>query len=218
MNERIRILLADDHTLVREAIAMQLCTQSDFDVVASVRTGREAVAKTRDLQPDVVILDQDLTEMDPMSAARVIFQESPSSKVLFLSDDDNAEPFFRSVSAGATGYLVKHAHFSDFLDAIHALAEGRSYIWPSLNGAILDRLRESSSFNPEDMGYSQLSEREREVLKLIAYGHPVRNIAERLVVSVSTVQSHRANLLEKLRLRSTVDLVRYAIRLGLIDP
>ena len=218
MSDLIRVIIADKLTLVREAIERQLNALPDIEVVASVGSGREAVARTHDLQLDVVILDLDMAEHESLQSARIIFEDIPTTKVLFLTNESDANAFFRSVGAGISGYLVRVAGFDDFVAAIRSLASGQDYIWAALNGAILDHLRSTVPFDPNDMGYSQLSEREREVLKLIAEGQSVRTIAERLVVTPSTVQTHRTHVLEKLRLQSTVDLVRYAIRLGLIEP
>lgn len=206
------ILLADDHTVVRKGIRMILSAQADLDVVAEASNGLEAVAEASRTQPDLVIMDVNMEGMNGIEAARRIADVAPRSRVLALSMHRDAVYVREMLRAGAKGYLVKDADDDALLDAVRAVARGEAYLSPSVAGAVLADYRKYVT-NPIDL----LTAREREVLQLIAEGRTNKEIASHLNLSVYTVEAHRSRLMEKLNLHSTGDLVRFAIRNGMIS-
>lgn len=213
----IRVLIAEDHSIVRDGLRMLLQSASDFVVVAEAADGREAVARAKESQPDVAILDISMPDLNGLDATRLLKIESPQTQVLILTMHESDEYFFRALQAGATGYVLKKAATQDLLSAVRAVARGEAFLYPSvakkLIGDYLNRVQTDAA--PSD--YARLSDREREVLILIAEGVSNQQIAERLVISTSTVQTHRAHILEKLGLQTTADIVKYAVQHGLIE-
>ncbi len=212
INKRTRILLADDHTVVRKGIRMILSAQPDLEVVAEAKNGLEAVTETERTQPDVVIMDVNMESLNGIEAARRIAEVSPRTRVLALSMHRDAVYVREMLRAGAKGYLVKDADDDALLDAVRAVARGEAYLSPSVADAVLTDYRKHVT-NPVDL----LTTREREVLRLIAEGGTNKDIANQLNLSVYTVEGHRGRLMEKLNLHSTGDLVRFAIRNGFIS-
>jgi DNA-binding NarL/FixJ family response regulator len=209
---KIRILLADDHTVVRKGFRMLLSAQPDLEVVGEARNGREAVEQTELTQPDVVIMDVSMPELNGIEGTRRIADASPRTRILALSMHRDSVYVREMLRAGARGYLVKDADDDALLDAIRAVARGEAYLSPSVADAVLADYRKHVT-NPIDL----LTTREREVLQLIAEGKTNKDIASLLNLSVYTVEAHRGRLMEKLNLHSTGDLVRFAIRNGLIS-
>jgi DNA-binding NarL/FixJ family response regulator len=224
----IRVLLADDHDILRDGLHALLEMASDIAVVGEARTGREAVAEAVRLCPDVVIMDIGMTELDGIEACMRIRQRAPEVRVLFLTMHEAEEYFFRALRAGAAGYVVKRTAAADLLAAIRAVARGESFLSPSVARALVEEYaerethslaeREGASARGVADHYATLTSREREVLQLVAEGHTNQEIADQLHLSVKTVQSHRAAVMEKLHLRDVTHLVRYAVRHGLVDP
>jgi len=208
----IRILLVDDHTVVRKGIRMILSAQPDMEVVAEAKNGLEAVAEAERTQPDVVIMDVNMEGLNGIEGARRIANISPRSRVLALSMHRDAVYVREMLRAGAKGYLVKDADDDALLDAVRAVARGEAYLSPSVADAVLTDYRKHVT-NPMDL----LTAREREVLQLIAEGKTNKDVANQLKLSVYTVEAHRSRLMEKLNLHSTGDLVRFAIRNGIIS-
>ena len=208
----IRILLVDDHTVVRKGIRMILSAQPDMEVVAEAKNGLEAVAEAERTQPDVVIMDVNMEGLNGIEGTRRIAGISPRSRVLALSMHRDAVYVREMLRAGAKGYLVKDADDDALLDAVRAVARGEAYLSPSVADAVLTDYRKHVT-NPRDL----LTAREREVLQLIAEGKTNKDIANQLKLSVYTVEAHRSRLMEKLNLHSTGDLVRFAIRNGIIS-
>lgn len=208
----IRILLVDDHTVVRKGIRMILSAQPDMEVVAEAKNGLEAVAEAERTQPDVVIMDVNMEGLNGIEGTRRIAGISPRSRVLALSMHRDAVYVREMLRAGAKGYLVKDADDDALLDAVRAVARGEAYLSPSVADAVLTDYRKHVT-NPMDL----LTAREREVLQLIAEGKTNKDIANQLKLSVYTVEAHRSRLMEKLNLHSTGDLVRFAIRNGIIS-
>jgi DNA-binding NarL/FixJ family response regulator len=209
---KIRILLADDHSVVRQGFSAILRAQADMDVIAEATNGREAVEKARELQPDVIVMDVAMPELNGIEATRRIQEEAPRSRVLALSMHKDAVYVREILRAGARGYLLKDSIDVDFISAVRAVARGDGYISPAVSEAVLSDYRKHVT-NPIDL----LSSREREVLQMIAEGLINKEIATKLNLSVYTVEAHRGRLMEKLNLHSTSELVRFAIRNGLID-
>jgi two-component system response regulator NreC len=210
--KKTRILLADDHTVVRKGIRMILSAQPDLEVVAEAKNGNEAVAEAERTLPDVVIMDVNMEGLNGIEGARRIGDVSPRTRVLALSMHRDAVYVREMLRAGAKGYLVKDADDDALLDAVRAVARGEAYLSPSVADAVLTDYRKHVT-NPVDL----LTAREREVLQLIAEGNTNKDIANQLNLSVYTVEAHRSRLMEKLNLHSTGDLVRFAIRNGFIS-
>lgn len=206
------ILIADDHAVVRSGFRMILSGQQDLRVVAEASNGREAVEKAVELQPDVCVMDVSMPELNGIEATRRILRDSPGTKVLALSMHKDAVYVREMLRAGAKGYLLKDCDQGEFLKAVRAVALGKGVLSPEVSSAVLDDYRKHVS-HPIDL----LSTREREVLQLIAESKTNKEIATTLNLSVYTVESHRGRIMEKLNLRSTGELVRFAIRNGLID-
>ena len=215
----IHVLLAEDHHVVRAGLRLLLESQPDMEVVAEAASGSEAVALARQLRPDVVVMDITMPDMDGLTATRVIRTDVPDTQVLILSMHASDVYFFQALDAGAAGYVVKKAASDELLDAVRIVASGDAYFHPSVARKLL-RLyrRRSATASTEPPGYASLTSREKEVMMLLIQGYTNQEVANRLSISPSTVQAHRTRVLEKLNLRSVVDLVRYAIRHGLMEP
>lgn len=213
----IRILLAEDHGIVRDGLRMLLQSQPDLAVVAEASNGREAVARAKETQPDVAILDISMPELSGLEATRLIKTESPETRVLILTMHESDEYFFRALEAGASGYVLKKAATQDLIAATRAVARGEAFLYPSVAKKLISDYLQRVQSGSEQTGYSSLSEREREILLLIAEGSSNQQIADRLSVTTSTVQTHRAHILEKLGLQTTADLIKYAVQHGLVS-
>lgn len=210
-SRKTRIVLADDHTIVRKGLRMILAAQDDLEVIGEASNGKEAVEQVTLLQPDVVIMDVNMAELNGIEGARRISGVAPRVKVLALSMHRDSVYVREMLRAGAKGYLVKDIDDDALLDAVRAVARGEAYLSPAVANAVLEDYRKHVS-NPIDL----LTPREREVLQLIAEGKTNKEIATHLNLSVYTVEAHRSRLMEKLNLHSTGDLVRFALRNGFI--
>jgi two-component system, NarL family, response regulator NreC len=208
----IRILLADDHALVRQGFRMILEAQPDMEIVGQAGNGREAVELAGQLHPDVAVVDVAMPELNGIEATRRIGQISPRTRVLALSMHKDSVYVREILRAGARGYLLKDSGDADLVAAVRAVAKGDGYISPSVSDAVLSDYRRHVS-DPLDL----LTSREREVLQMIAEGKTNKEIAASLNLSVYTVEAHRGRVMEKLNLHSTGELVRFALRNGLID-
>ncbi|HKZ51086.1 MAG TPA: response regulator transcription factor [Dehalococcoidia bacterium] len=217
MTTEIRIVLAEDHAVVRSALRLLLDAEADMTVVGEAENGLEAVARASHLQPDVILMDIAMPGLGGIEAARQVVRHCPQVNVLILTMYDDPEHFFRSLEAGALGYVPKSASEQELLRAVRTVARGQSYLYPSLATALvsdyLELVRQGERSDP----YERLTERERETLSLIAAGFSNREIADRLCISVHTVHNHRARLMEKLGLHDRLELLKYAIRRGLVD-
>ena len=216
----IRVLLAEDHNVVRDGLRLLLDAQADIEVIAEATTGREAIVLSREDCPDVVVLDISMPDLDGIQATKLIRVECPQTQVLILTMHESDAYFFRALQAGAAGYVLKKAASEDLINAVRAVARGEAFFYPSLARKLLDDyLGHRGSAPPVGPpGYEELSDREREIMFLLVRGLSNQEIAEKLVISPSTVQTHRTRVLQKLGLETTVDLVRYAVRHGLIEP
>ncbi len=215
----IRVLLAEDHNVVREGLRLLLNAQSDIRVIGEATNGRQAVALARECCPDVAVLDISMPDLDGLQAASLIRAECPQTQVLILTMHESDAYFFRAVEVGAAGYLLKKAASEDLISAVRAVAQGEAFFYPSMARKLLEGYLKHDRSAPAagPSGYDELSDREREVMFLLVRGLSNQEIAEKLVVSASTVQTHRTHILQKLGLETTIDLVRYAIRHGLIE-
>jgi DNA-binding NarL/FixJ family response regulator len=209
----IRVLIADDHGIVRSGLRMLLERQSDVEVVGEADDGVAALEMAQSEQPDVAVLDVSMPRMTGLQAAREISAYSPTTRVLLLSMHDDERYFFEGLEAGAAGYVLKRAADTDLIDAVRTVAAGRTFLSGSAQQALLREWQEGGRAGPAD----PLTPREVEVVKLIAEAYTNKQIAETLKLSEKTVESHRANVLSKLGMRDRVELVRYAIRRGLVE-
>ena len=209
----IRVLIADDHGIVRSGLRMLIDRQLDMSVVAEASDGVDALQMTQAEHPDVAVLDVSMPRMTGLQAAREIRAHSPDTRVLLLSMHDDERYFFEGLEAGAAGYVLKRAADTDLIDALRTVAAGRTFLSDDAQATLMHAWQEGRA-EPED----PLTPRELEVVKLIAEAFTNRQIAETLQVSEKTVESHRSNLFAKLGMRDRVELVRYAIRRGLVEP
>jgi DNA-binding NarL/FixJ family response regulator len=213
----IRILLADDHTLVRQGLRRILEEQPGWQVVAETGNGLDAVKLASDLQPDVVILDIGMPQLNGLEAARQIAKKLPAARVLILSMHADEVHITKAIEAGAVGYLVKDSADTELVRAVTATAEGKSYFSPAAAAVLLGEYRRSLARRGVTDRYELLSDREREVLQLMAEGHSSKSIAAVLGISPATVETHRSHVFEKLDLHSIAEAVLYAVRRGLIS-
>ena len=208
----IRVLLADDHAMVRKGFRLILEAQSDMQIVAEAGNGREAVELAEKLHPDVVVMDVAMPELNGIEATRRLASSSPHTRVLALSMHKDSVYVREILRAGARGYLLKDSIDSDLINAVRAVSRGDGYISPGVSDAVLSDYRRHVT-DPLDL----LTSREREVLQMIADGKTNKEIAAALNLSIYTVDAHRGKIMEKLNLHSTGELVRFALRHGLID-
>lgn len=211
----IRLLLVDDHAILRAGVRMLLQQQPDITVVADVGSGAEALTIVEELRPDVVILDISLPDKSGVNVARELVRRHPDGKVLVLTMHEEVNYLQQLFEAGAWGYLLKSAADAELVTAIRTVYEGKKYVDPSLAGELASQLW-SPPGRPEPNAEVLLSQREREVLAYIAQGYTNKETAARLHVSVKTVESYRMRLMRKLGLKTRADLVRYAARIGLL--
>jgi len=214
---KIRVLLADDHTIVRSGLRMVLEAELDIEVVAEAGNGAEALEKALAGGVDLAIFDVSMPRMTGLQAAAKLHRQRPEMRMLMLSMHDNEQYFFEALKAGASGYVLKTAANRDLVEACRASMRGEPFLYPPAVTALIRDYLDGASRGetpPEDL----LTAREMEVVKLIAEGHSSEEIAEMLVLSHKTVERHRANVLGKLGMRDRVDLTRYAIRRGLVEP
>jgi DNA-binding NarL/FixJ family response regulator len=208
----IRIIIADDHGVVAEGLKHVVEAQSDMQVVSLAVDGREAVHQARDLQPDVVLMDLSMPELNGADATRAILERDPKCRVIVLSMYAEREYVRRALKAGAAGYVVKRSAAKEVVDAIRAVHAGQRYLSPRVADVVID---DYAGDAPDDL-LAKLSQREREVLQLLAEGHTGAQIAERLSLSQKTVETYRARLVEKLGIRDVAGLVRFAIQRGIV--
>lgn len=208
-----RILIADNHTLFLQGLRSLVEQQPDFEVVGEASDGREAVQRTRELRPDVVLMDVVMPGLNGFDATRMIREETPGTRILALSMHVDKRYVLGMLDAGAAGYVPKDASFDEVARAIRAVAAGQGYLAPSIAGLVVEGYARRTANSTATT--STLSQREREVLQLLAEGSTAREIGRRLHISVKTVETHRRNLLGKLELETVADLVRYAIREGI---
>jgi len=212
---KLTVILADDHQVIREGLRNLIDDQSDMEVVAEASNGRDAIDLCDEMKPDVVVMDVAMPDLNGIEATRQIITECPNTKVLALSMHSDKHYAAGMLGAGASGYVLKDCAFDELADAIRRIAGGSSYLSPEIEGVVLRDYVERLSGQGGDSAFSVLTDREREVLQLVAEGHTTKQIAEDLHVSVKTVESHRQNIMDKLEIRSIAELTKYAIREGL---
>ncbi len=211
MNE-IKIIVVDDHAVMRDGIRALLSLHEDIQIVGEASDGREAIEKVAELVPNVVVMDIAMPGIDGLEASRRILKKNPRVKILVLTQHDNREYIISAVKAGVSGFVPKRALGAELVSAIRAVSQNESFLYPSAATALIEDYRKKAEVEP----YDQLTSREREILKLIAEGKTNRQIADMLCISIKTVLGHRAKVMEKLDLHNRTELIKYAIRKGLI--
>ena len=211
----IRVLLADDHTVVRESVAAALRNSGECQIVAETADGISTIAAAHEVQPDVAVVDISMPRLNGMEVVRRLTNELPRTRVLVLTMHEEEEYVLQVVRAGASGYLVKHAATSELLNAIRTVAGGGVYFGPYATRVLAEQLQQPQKATADP--YGALSPREREVLHLVVDGHTIKEIAQRLEISTKTAENHRGRVLAKLGVRNSAELVRYAMRKHLVE-
>ncbi|ACN15516.1 TRAP-type C4-dicarboxylate transporter, periplasmic solute-binding protein [Desulforapulum autotrophicum HRM2] len=215
---KIKVLVAEDHTIVRKGLCSLLYSEPDIEVVGEAENGREAIKMVEELAPDVVLMDISMPELNGMDATRQLKKKYPDVKILILSMHSTEEYIFETLRAGASGYLIKRSAPTDLIKAIHAAHAGDCFLSPSISKKVIKNyVQQKQGLSLEPRGLDLLSAREREVLQLIAEGHANREIAGHLYISPKTVEAHRNHIQKKLGLNGTAELTKYAIRKGLVE-
>jgi NarL family two-component system response regulator LiaR len=212
----IRILLVDDHAILRSGLRALLANYPDLEVVGEAGDGAAALTRVNELKPDIVVMDVAMPGMNGLSATRQILETHPQTKVLILTQYSNKEYVLPLLRAGAGGYVLKQAVDTDLVTAIRAVARGESFLYPPVAKMVLEAYLKEPSGVPDDP-FTQLTEREREILILVARGRSTREIAEMLHISPNTVDVHRARLMQKLELHSIAEITSFAVRRGLLE-
>lgn len=212
--QKIRVLIVDDHTIVRDGITALLAIAGDIEVVGEAENGLEALKMVRELLPDVVLMDISMPVMDGLESTRRINKEFPRIKVLVLTQHDDKEYVFPVIEAGASGFISKVAASSELVAGIRAVSQGDSYLSPSVARLLVEDYQQGR-IHLKSNPYEGLTDREREVLKLAAEGHTTQEIADILVVSKKTIEGHKTNLMAKLGIRNRTELIKYALRKGI---
>ncbi len=209
---RIKVLVVDDHSIVREGVRALITADGDIEVVGEADDGTQAIEQVEGLTPDVVVMDIAMPRMDGLEATRRIHKQYPDTKVLILTQHDNPEYILSSIKSGAAGCIPKRALATDLVSAIHSVYKGDSFLYPPMAKVLVESYR--SEVHDD---YESLTDREREILKLIAEEHSGAEIADMLFISMNTFLNHRKNLMKKLHVKSQTGLIKYAIRKGIIS-
>lgn len=210
----VRIIIVDDHNVLRTGLRALLSTETVLEVVGEAADGEEAIILSKQLHPDVIIMDITMPGINGLETAKKILSDAPGVKVLFLTMHEDVNLLQEALDIGAVGYVLKRAVESELINAIHAVTRGDLYVDPALTRALFQR---TASPPPSNLVAESISPRETEVLKLIAQGYTNRQIGDTLCISIRTVESHRANIMQKLNIKSRVELVRYALDHGIFD-
>ena len=214
--QKIRVLIVDDHTLVRDGIRALLSLVADVEVVGEAENGKEAIEKVRELFPDVVLMDLSMPVMSGLEATRRIRKEFPRTKVVAVTQYDDSEYVIPVIEAGACGFVTKMVAFAELASAIQAAYRGDSFLSPTAAASLVEEFQQKTNSEGEKDPYQLLTDREKEVFKLIAEGHTAREIADVLVVSPKTVDWYKTSLMKKLNIHNRIDLIKFAIRKGII--
>lgn len=214
---KTKVVIADDHAIVREGVRMILAKEKDIEVVGEAEDGQQALQLVETLKPTVVVMDISMPGMGGIEATQALKERHPEVAVLALTMHEDESYVFQLLRAGASGYVLKRAAAQDLVQAVRAAAKGEAFLYPSVARKVVEDYLKRVEAGEERERYGGLTEREREILTHIAQGLSNQQIAEKLFISIKTVQTHRAHILEKLGLHDRTELVRYAIRKGLID-
>lgn len=214
----MKLMIVDDHAVVRSGLASLLHGKHGIEVVGEAADGDEGIAKALQLQPDVVLMDLSMPHgKDGMTATAELKQKAPDIAVLVLTMHDDDEYLFRAIHAGAAGYILKSAPHDELVSAIQSVANGNAYLYPTATKRLMNEYLERHKHGNNAGAFETLSEREKEILSWTAKGYSNKEIAEQLILSVKTVETHKANLMEKLGLKTRPDLIKYALKKGLLN-
>ncbi len=216
--KKIRVLIAEDHTIVRQGLCALLRSEPDIEVVGEASDGSEAVEMAERLNPDIILMDIGMRTLNGLDATRKIKKTLPHIRILVLTMYDNEEWIFQILKAGATGYLIKDSAMTDLISAIRAVHRGDSYLSPSISRKVIDDYIRRAEGGEKASAADLLSGREREILQLIAEGNSIPKVASLLCISKKTVEAHKNHIMEKLGIHDKVGLIKYAIRKGLTNP
>jgi len=214
---KIRVLVTDDHAIVRDGICALLAVTGDIEAVGAAANGREALEMVAKVSPDIVLMDIVMPLMDGLEATRRIRKEFPDTKVIILTQYEDREYVLPVIEAGASGFISKIAASSELTSAIRAVYRGDSFLSPSVARLLVEDYRQIARAGKNKDAFEQLTDREREILKLLVEGHSTKEIARMLVISPKTVERHKTNLMAKLDIHSRLDLFKYALRKGIIS-
>lgn len=213
----IKLMIVDDHALVRSGLKALLNEGDEVDVIGEAADGDEAISLAEELRPDVVLMDLSMPHgKDGLTATREMRERVEDTAILILTMHDDDEYLFRAIQAGASGYILKSAPHEELLTAIRTVSEGNAYLYPTATKRLMGEYLEQMEQGVQASPLSQLSEREKEVLELVAKGYANREIAEKLVISVKTVETHKSRVMEKLELKTRPELVEFAMKKGLL--
>lgn len=212
----ISVLLADDHAIVRSGVKYMIDCQPDMKVVYEAENGEEVVHKTLENQPDVVIMDLNMPKKSGLLATKQIHEVNSDIKIIVLTMHESKEYLFRALQAGASSYILKSYNEDDLIDAIRTVHDGNAYLYPKATKLVLEEYMKKSVLSEED-NYQKLTGREQEVLSHLAKGYTNREIAEQLFLSIKTIESYRAKIMEKLNLKTRPDLIKFALKNGYLD-
>jgi len=213
---KIRVLVVDDHTIVRDGICALLALTGDIEVVGEATNGGEALKMVKELNPDVVVMDIAMPIMGGLEATHRINKEFPRTKILVLTQHDDKEYVFPVIESGASGFISKVAASSELVSGIRAVYRGDSYLSPAVAKLLVENYQHTAGKRAGQDPYGQLTERERDVLKLLAEGYSTQEVADILVITPKTVEGHKTNLMAKLGIHNRIELVKYALRKGII--
>lgn len=213
----VRVLVVDDHAVVRSGLIMLLDGKHNMEVVGEAADGNEAIAKAIELQPNVVLMDLSMPNgKDGLTATAELKKQLPDTSILILTMHDDEEYLFRAIHVGASGYILKSAPHEELLLAIRSVAIGNAYLYPTATKRLMSEYMDKLKHGENAGTYESLSDREKEILAKVAQGYSNKEIAEQLVISVKTVESHKSNLMEKLGLKTRPDLIKFALKKGLL--
>ncbi len=216
MDKKHRIVIAEDHTILREGLRALFASNQDFEVVGEAENGHEAIRCVEELIPELVLMDLSMPRLNGMEAIKEIKKRFPEIKIIALTVHKTEDYIIATLKAGADGYVLKDATQNELLTAVQNVLEGKSFLSPSVSGKVIEGYLEGRDPEQTSSSWDTLTDREREILKLIAEGYKNKQIAEYLFISYKTVEKHRSNLMKKLRLHNTAALTAYAIEKGLI--
>jgi DNA-binding NarL/FixJ family response regulator len=212
----IKILLVDDHQLIRDGLRALITGEKDMKVVAEAENGREAIALVKQQDPDIVVMDINMPDLNGIDASKIILSENPNVKVIALSVHSTTRFIKEMLKAGVSGYLVKHCAYEELANAIHMVMNNKSYLSSQIIGTVMNDYAAHAHTDKTSV-FSMLSLREREILQLVAEGLTSEDIASRLFISIKTVSTHRRHIMKKINLKSVAELTRYAISEGLVS-
>jgi DNA-binding NarL/FixJ family response regulator len=215
--KKVKLLVADDHKIFRQGIKKLLEEESDLQVVGEAADGREAVKKATELKPDVILMDIAMANLNGLEATKQIKKVLPSTKVIMLTMHKNEEYILQSFQAGASGYILKEGAVEELVSAIRSIHSDKSFLSPTISKTLIDAYLRKMETGKTETPFDLLTDREREVLQLIAEGYTNREVAKQLFISVKTVEAHRAHIMQKLNIHDIAKLVKYAIQKGLVD-